>query len=174
MYCSSAFFQFFQKHFYFSATFLLLCSISSTLSYALSLELSRGDHATSPRSRDMYSTVIGPFYFIHFNIFFLLYKLRFLRTLHPKPTLHTKFTTPCSPIYTPCSPIHARRSPLVALCSHASDPQALLASICLEIDYMGAFLKSVLSIDVKNNLKRSTLVTIKSDTTSQRRTWSDG
>ena len=52
--------------------------------------------------------------------------------------------------------------------------EALLASICLEIDHMGAFLKSALSIDVKNNLKRSTLATIKSDTTSQRRTWSDG
>ena len=48
--------------------------------------------------------------------------------------------------------------------------EALLASICLEIDHMRAFLKSTLSIDVKNNLKRSTLVTIKSDTTSQRRT----
>ena len=52
--------------------------------------------------------------------------------------------------------------------------KALLASICLEIDHLGAFLKSALSIDVKNNLKRSTLVTIKFDTTSQRRTWSDG
>ena len=52
--------------------------------------------------------------------------------------------------------------------------EALLASICLEIDHTGAFLKSALSIDVKNNLKRSTLVTINSDTTSQRRTWSDG
>ena len=52
--------------------------------------------------------------------------------------------------------------------------EALLASICLEIDHMEVFLKSALSIDVKNNLKRSTLVTIKSDTTSQRRTWSNG
>ena len=52
--------------------------------------------------------------------------------------------------------------------------EALLASICLEIDHMGEFLKSALSIDVKNNLKRSTLVIIKSDTTSQRQTWSDG
>ena len=52
--------------------------------------------------------------------------------------------------------------------------EALLASICLEIDHMGAFLKSALSIDVKNNLKRSTLVATKSDTTSQRWTWSDG
>ena len=39
---------------------------------------------------------------------------------------------------------------------------------------MGAFLKSALNIDVKNNLKRSTLVTSKSDTTSQRQMWSDG
>ena len=123
MYCSSALPHFFQKHFYFSATFLLLCSISSTLSNALSLELRRGDHAPSPRSRDIYSTVIGPFYFIHFNIFFLPYKLRFLRILHSKPTLHSKFTAPCSPIYAPCSPIHAHRSPLTALCSHASDPR---------------------------------------------------
>ena len=38
--------------------------------------------------------------------------------------------------------------------------EALLVSICLEIDHMEAFLKSALSIDVKNNLKRSTLVTI--------------
>ena len=125
MYCSSAFPHFFQKHFYFSATFLLLCSISSTLSNALSLELRRGDHAPSPWSRDIYSTIIGPFYFIHFNIFFLPYKLRFLRILHPKPTLHTKFTAPCSPIYAPRSPIHACRSLLAALHSHASDPQHL-------------------------------------------------
>ena len=34
--------------------------------------------------------------------------------------------------------------------------EVLLALICLEIDHMGAFLKSTLSIDVKNNLKRST------------------
>ena len=52
--------------------------------------------------------------------------------------------------------------------------KALLASICLEIDHMGAFLKSALSIDVKNNLKRLTLVTIKSNTKSQRQMWSDG
>ena len=37
--------------------------------------------------------------------------------------------------------------------------EVLLAFICLEINHMGAFLKSALSIDVKNNLKRSTLVT---------------
>ena len=52
--------------------------------------------------------------------------------------------------------------------------EALLASICLEIDHMGAFLKSALSMDVKNDLKKSTLVTIKSNTTSQKWTWSDG
>ena len=52
--------------------------------------------------------------------------------------------------------------------------EALSTSICLEIDHMGAFLKSALSLDVKNNLKRSTLVTIKSNTTFQRRMWSDG
>ena len=52
--------------------------------------------------------------------------------------------------------------------------EVLLAFICLEIDHMGAFLKSALSIDVKNNLKRSTLVTSKSDTTSQRRMGLDG
>ena len=52
--------------------------------------------------------------------------------------------------------------------------EALLTSICLDIDHMGAFLKSALSVDVKNNLKRSTLVTIKSDTTFQRQTWSNG
>ena len=51
--------------------------------------------------------------------------------------------------------------------------EALLASICVEIDHMEGFLKSALNIDVKNNLKKSALVTIKSDTTSQRRTWSD-
>ena len=52
--------------------------------------------------------------------------------------------------------------------------EVLLAFICLEFDHMGAFLKSALSIDVKNNLKRSTLVTSKSDTTSQRQMWPDG
>ena len=46
--------------------------------------------------------------------------------------------------------------------------EVLLTSICLEIDHMGAFLKFALSIDVKNNLKRSTLVTSKFDTTPQR------
>ena len=130
MYWSSAFLHFFQKHFYYSATFRQQCSIPSTLSHAFSEELRHEDHATSPQSRDIYSTVIGPFYFIHFNIFFLPYKLRFLIISHPKHTLHTKFTAPCSPIYAPHSPIHAprspihaRRSPLAALCSHASNPR---------------------------------------------------
>ena len=146
MYCSSAFLYFFQKHFYFSATFLLLCSVSSTLSHTLSLERRRRDHATSPRSQDIYSMVIGPFYFIHFNIFFLSYKLRFLRILHPKPTLHTKFTAPCSPIYAPRSPIHARRSPLVALCSHASNPPSKPPSNLLycAIKFLSIFLSMII------------------------------
>ena len=115
MYWSLAFLHFFQKHFYYSATFRQHSSIPSTLSHAFSVELRREDHATSPRSRDIYSTVIGPFYFIYFNIFFLPYKLRFLIISHPKYTLHTKFTDPCSPIYAP-------RSSLAALRSHASNP----------------------------------------------------
>ena len=92
------------------------CSIPSILSHAFSEELRREDHATSPRSRDIYSTVIVPFYFIYFNMFFLPYELWLLIISHPKHTLHTNFTAPCSPI-------HARRSPLAALRSHVSNPQ---------------------------------------------------
>ena len=131
MYCSSAFLHFFQRHLYYSATFLLQCSIPSTLSHTLSLELRRGDHATSPRFQDIHSTVIGPFYFIHFNIFFLPHNLQFLQILHPRPTLHTKFTAPYSPIYTPRSPIHAHPSPLAALRSHASNPPHIGVVNCI-------------------------------------------
>ena len=98
------------------------CSIPSTLSHAFLEELRREDHATSPRSRDIYSTVIGPFYFIYFNMYFLPYELWLLIISHPKHTLHTNFTAPCSPIHAPCSPIHACRSPLAALRSHISNP----------------------------------------------------
>ena len=115
MYWSLASLHFFQNHFYYSASFRQQCSIPSTLFQPFSEELRREDHSTSPRSSDIYSTIIGPFYFIHFNIFFLPYKLQFVIISHPKHTLHTKFTTPCSPI-------HARRSPLAALHSHASNP----------------------------------------------------
>ena len=61
------------QHFYNSVAFLVLCPMHSQKNLDVKIMLLvHGPGTSIPRSWDIYSTIIGRFYFIHFNIFFLI------------------------------------------------------------------------------------------------------